>query len=136
MPKVKIHAIKPKEKYQIIGDFFEIISELKSKKEVIDFFVGLLTPSEAIMMARRIQIGKLILQGKSYEEIRKKLKVGFHTITKTEEWIHGNEEKYSQWIEKCLTKNIDVKNSKSIQSYGSLLDKYPGHRLLKNLLSD
>ena len=135
MPKVRYSAISQKEKYQIIGDFFEIISELKSKKEVIDFFVGLLTPGEALMMARRIQIGKKILEKKSYDEIRKELRVGFHTITSTEKWIHGGTEDYSRWIEKCLRKKLEkIENGKS-RKYDSLLDRYPGHRILKNLLS-
>jgi len=37
MAKVKSYRINPKEKHRIINDFFEIISNLKSKKEIVDF---------------------------------------------------------------------------------------------------
>jgi len=133
MSKVKYSKINKREKYQIIGDLYEIISSLNSKKEVIDFFVGLLTPSEALMMARRIQIGKKIIEGKSYEKIRRELKVGFDTIAKTENWVHGGSEEYSKWIEKRLKESMTKKSSS--ESYKSLLDKYPGHKMLKKLLS-
>lgn len=133
MSKVKIHSVNPREKYQIIGEFFEIVAGLRSKKEVVDFFIGLLTPSEAVMMARRIQVAKKILQGKNYEEIRKELKVSYQTITKTENWLHNGTEEYDCWITKCLNDN----NKKRITADGAkgLLDRYPGHRMLKKFLS-
>lgn len=132
MSKVKYGKINKREKYQIISDLYEIISKLNSKKEVVDLFVGLLTPSENLMIARRIQIGKKIIEGKSYEKIRKELNVGFDTIAKTENWINGGSEEYSKWIEKMLRKSINENNTK--ESYKSLLDKYPGHKILKELL--
>jgi len=133
MSKVRYDDINKRDKYQAIGDFYEIISNLNSKKESIDFFIGLLTPSEALMLARRIQIGKRILEGKKYDEIRKELKVGFSTITKTENWIHGGSDKYSKWIEECLRKNMKKKKTK--EHFKGLLDKYPEHRILKNILN-
>jgi len=42
MSKVRLHLITKEDKFRIIGNFFEIVSGLKSKKEIIDFFVGLL----------------------------------------------------------------------------------------------
>jgi len=46
--------------------------------------VGLLTPGEAVMMARRIQVAKMIVEGKGYNEIMKQMKVSCQTITKIE----------------------------------------------------
>jgi len=131
MSKVRFNKINPREKYQIIGDFYEIVANLKSRKEVIDFFVGLFTPSEALMMARRIQIAKKIIQGRGYEEIRKELKVSYQTITKTEKWIFSESKEYDKWIQKCLTRENKNKDS----GYQTLLDRYPGHRILKDLIS-
>ena len=74
MGKVKYYSINPRERFRIIGEFFEIIAGLRVKKEVVAFLVGLLTPSEALMLARRIQIAKMLLEEKNYENIRKKLK--------------------------------------------------------------
>ena len=135
MPKVKTHLVDPKEKYRIIGEFFELVSGLKSKKEIVDFFVGLLTPSEALMMARRVQVAKMVVDGCGYDEIMKKLKVGCQTITKTEHWLHGKGEEYGVWIERRLKESAKEKKKPDQKYSTSMLDKYPEYRLWKNLLS-
>ncbi|PIP28388.1 MAG: hypothetical protein COX29_01390 [Candidatus Moranbacteria bacterium CG23_combo_of_CG06-09_8_20_14_all_35_22] len=132
MAKVKSHEINSKERYKIIGNFFDIIANLKSKKEVVDFFVGLLTPSENLMVARRIQIAQLLIEGESYETIKNKLKVSFQTITKTERWLHSEDENYNSWLAKCL-KIKPSKNNREIEKE-NLLDRYSHHRFIKNLL--
>jgi TrpR-related protein YerC/YecD len=132
MAKVKSHEINSKERYKIIGNFFDIIANLKSKKEVVDFFVGLLTPSESLMVARRIQIAQLLIEGEGYETIKNKLKVSFQTITKTERWLHSEDENYNNWLAKCL-KIKPLKNNSEIEKE-NLLDRYSHHRFIKNLL--
>ncbi len=132
MAKVKSHEINAKERHKIIGNFFDIIANLKSKKEVVDFFVGLLTPSENLMVARRIQIAQLLIEGEGYETIKNKLKVSFQTITKTERWLHSEDEDYNSWLAKCL-KIKPLKNNKEIEKE-NLLDRYSHHRVIKNLL--
>lgn len=136
MAKVKVYNIDPREKYKIIEEFFEIIAGLKNKKEVIDFFVGILTPSESLMMARRIQIAKMIINENSYEDIRKKLKVGFSTIQKTDKWINNEDRDYNLWIKKCIIRNIKKrKDGRKNGDFSSLLKKYPQHRMFQDLFS-
>ncbi len=116
------------EKYKIIGNFFEIVSGLKNKKEVVDFFLGLLTPSEVLMAARRIQIAQMLLEEGNYEIIRKRLKVSNQTITKTDRWLHRDED-YNRWLKtKLKTREEKRKEIKDV------LDKYPQYRFLRNIL--
>lgn len=136
MPKVKISSISSREKYAIIGEFFEIISVLNSKKEIIDFLIGLLTSSETLMMARRIQIAKMLIEEKDYETIREELSVSNQTITKTDNWLNGRGEDYRYWINKCFKKaKKKIESSQKQKHNMSLLDRYPQHRFLKELLS-
>lgn len=132
MSKVKTYEVDSKERYQIIGDLFEVITGLKNKKEVIDFFIGLLTPSESLMLARRVQVAKLLIEGENYETISKKLKVSYQTITKTDRWLHSGNDKYDLWLENRLKTKKPVGNK--YYSEKSMLDRYPGHRFLKELL--
>ena len=135
MAKVKFHSIDDKERYRIIGDLFSVVANLKSKKEVIDFFIGLLTPSESLMFARRIQIAKMIVEDAGYEVIKKKLKVSYQTINRTEQWLHNSGDDYNRWLTGCIKKGTENKEKGS--NYfddGSLLNKYPNYRFLKNLL--
>src|SRR3989339_445794 len=113
MPKVKSYSIDPREKRIIISDLFEIIVNLRNKEETLEFLIGLLTPSEILMIARRIQIARMLLEEDNYEVIRKKLKVSHQTINKVEHWLREYE---------------TIKSS-------SLLDRYAHHRFLKELLS-
>lgn len=135
MGKIKAYEIDPKEKYKIVEDFFELVSGLKSKKEIVDFFVGLMTSSEILMAARRIQIARMIFEGKSYFEIKNKLKVGNETIFRTDKWLSSRGEEYRMWIKKCIN-NVDIQKKENNKRFfsESLLDKYPEHRLWKELL--
>lgn len=137
MSKVRTNQISSSEKNIIIGEFFDLITNLKTRNEIIDFFIGLLSPSEILMLSRRIQIAKQIIDGKSYEDIRHNLKVGFSTIYKTDRWLNGDDEKYGEWIKKMISKlKIRAKNNISNKPHTpGLLDKYAHHKLLKNILS-
>lgn len=138
MGKIRAHEIDSKEKYKITGDFFEIILNLKLRKEIVDFFVGLLTPSEVVMLARRIQIARKLLEEKSYFEIKNELKVGSDTIFRTDKWLNSRGEEYKTWIKNCIEKvdsqKKDKKENKKIYDSWSLLNKYPEYRLWKEFL--
>lgn len=136
MAKVRTHLVDKKERYKIIGEFFEIVSNLKNKDDVFGFFIGLLSPSETLMLARRIQVAEMLMEEKSYEEIRKKLKVSFQTIAKVYQWLHGENEIYKKQIGNQLErkeKRNSVKNKRF--NDGSLLNRYAHHRVLKDLLN-
>ncbi len=52
------------------------------------------------MLARRIQIAKLLLKKESYEEIKKKLKVGTSTIINVQRWLKQGHKDYIKFLEK------------------------------------
>ncbi len=133
MSKVKPHTIDPGEKFQAIDSLFEVISKLKTKQEIVDFFLGLFTSSESLMMARRIQIARMLLDEKSYEEIMRKLRVSSQTINATDKWLHKGDEKYTTWLKSRVSAIEKKENLKKDPTYESLLDKYPYHRFIKNL---
>jgi len=133
MAKVKTDDVNPREKYHIIGNFFDIVSNLGSKKEAIDFLLGTLTPSEVLMIARRIRTAGLILEGKSYEEIRKECGVGYQNIANVYRLLQRENSSYKKQIERHLEK-IEREFKKSGKSLGlGLLNRYPQHKFLKEL---
>ena len=134
MAKVKPHDIDKKEKERIIREMFEIIEKLRTKKEIIDFLLGLFTASEALMMARRIQVAKMILSGISYTEIRKRLGVSSHTIQSVERWLHGGDENNYFWLNDKILGNPKSKKNYGKKRYsGNLLDRYAHHRFIKDI---
>lgn len=137
MGKVQTKSIDKNERYKIIGDFYEIVTNLRTKNEVIGFFMGLLTPSEALMFARRIQIAQMLLDDKSYEEIRRELKVGLSTVANVSTWLYGENDAFRRKIEEYKnrkSKTEEDNNDDYEKNYGSLLNKYPQHRILRDLL--
>lgn len=136
MSKVKPYGLDYEEKKKTILVMFEIIGRLKTKKEIVDFLLGLLTVSEALMIARRIEIAVLILKKKSFSEIKQKLGVGNTTIQQVEKWLYDGDEKYKKWLAAHILPELKEKEKKySKPRYmGSMLDRYSHHRFLKDLL--
>ncbi len=132
MSKVRVYSIDKNERYQAVGNLFELIVNLRTKQEVIDFLIGLFTPSETLMIARRIQIAKMLLnENNSYEIIRKKLKVSNQTISKVEHWLKSDEQKNKI----IVTKLNQIKKSSKDKSGRSVLDKFAHHRAFKELIN-
>jgi TrpR-related protein YerC/YecD len=133
MAKVNVYSVDKKERSKIEGELFEIIADLNSKKEVFYFLIGLFTASETLMIARRIQIAKMILAGDDYETIRKRLKVSFQTINRIEHWLKSDDEKNKLILKKLKKFNKNLSRMKEPKD--SLLDKYTHHRIIKRMLS-
>jgi TrpR-related protein YerC/YecD len=136
MAKVKMHLVAERERYQMVGEFFEIVTNLKTKKNVIDFFIGIMTPSELLMIARRIQIAEMIIKEKNYDQIRKELKVSNQTITKVYGWLYDGNDGFGKEIAAQLKRKIESEKSgkRGRENYESMLNKYAHHRMLKSLL--
>lgn len=115
-----------------------MVSLLKSREEVKNFFKDLLTLSEVVMISRRIQIAQMLLEGLGYEEIRKKLKVGFNTINQVERWLNNGFGGYRKTIMEYKRKKKRKENEDYLQevpySKKWVQKKYPLHFLLANLM--
>lgn len=83
----KYSQISNKEKVDLLQEFCEAISVLSNPEEIMDFITDLLTKQETIMIARRIKIAKMLINGNNYQEIRNSLKVGLGTIAKINQWL-------------------------------------------------
>src|SRR3990167_1825468 len=51
------------------------------------FLRDLLTPSERVMLGRRIIIARMLISGTSYDEIGKRMRVGSATIGRVHRWL-------------------------------------------------
>lgn len=83
----KYSKISNSEKVNLLQEFCEAISVLNNSQERMDFITDLLTKQEVVMIARRIKIAKMLIQGRSYQEIQNSMKVGFATISKINQWL-------------------------------------------------
>jgi len=118
-----------------------MIALLESRDEVKNFFKDLLSETEAIMLARRIQIAKMLLEGFGYEEIQKSLKTSGNTIASVHRWLQGGfggYEKLVPRLQKELKRREEIvrRNKETRVPYSRewLKRKYPLHYLLVNLI--
>lgn len=58
------------------------LRKLKSSKDLSAFLDDLLTEEEILDLAQRIRIAKLILDGKTYDEIAEKIQTSTSTVSK------------------------------------------------------
>lgn len=86
MPKILPHSLPSKERRELLKEFYDFISSL-DRKEVEEFFCDFLTSSEQVILARRLRVGKMLLQGRSSSQIRKELGVGVSTVQFVQNWL-------------------------------------------------
>lgn len=82
MMKVSRIRIDPKHLGFFLNNFWNLITLLEDKEQVKNFLKDLLTPTEMKMLAKRIQIAKMLLEGYDYRAIRNYVKVTDTTIAK------------------------------------------------------
>lgn len=80
MSKVIPAKISKSERQNLKNLLSSKISKLKTKNEVNNFLNDLLTESELVMIVRRLQVAKMLLDEFSYYQIRNELGVGYDTI--------------------------------------------------------
>lgn len=83
MPKVSRWKLDEGTEKDLIRQLWNAFSLLKNKKEVIDFIKALLTPTETLMLAKRIEMAKL---HQDEVEINKMMKLLHITKTTAYRW--------------------------------------------------
>lgn len=141
MPKVDPRAIDSNSKMKYLDLLWTSIAQLENREETKIFFKDLLSESEALMLARRIEIAKRLIEGESYETIARELKVGMDTINRVQRWLisgSGGYEKAVNGFKKELNWRFvksSIQNKNKPYSFDWLKQKYPMQFLLFNLIS-
>jgi len=143
MAKFNPYILPVKERKRIINQFYSAISTFKDLSGIKKFFDDLLTESEVIMLARRLEIAKLLIQGVGYQKIRTKLKVGFDNINAVNCWLRYGRDSYVEVIKKLekleAKKNrrkSEIKNKKQTFDWDDVKKRYPPQFWPKELLKE
>jgi len=67
-----------KDQKLLVDSFYKV----RTKKDLAKFIEDLFSPEETLDLAQRLKIAKLILEGKTYEEIAAQIPVSTSTISK------------------------------------------------------
>lgn len=116
-----------------INNFWNLVTLLENKDQVANFLRDLLTHTEMKMLAKRIQIAKMLLEGYDYQTIRNYVKVTDPTIAKISNKLETGGEglklaiSYLQKIEKQIDKE-------RMKLTPDLKTKYPSYFLPDRIL--
>src|SRR3989338_9187680 len=93
---------KQLEKY-VFELFVKTIIDLKTEADVADFLQDILSPTERVMLTKRLGIAILLTKGYTYTMIDQTLKVSSPTINHVSYWLkHGNSG-YQRVVEKIVS---------------------------------
>lgn len=80
MPKVSRRVMNKQIEEKVLTLFSEVLGKLTRKEEIETFLSDFLSPTEYMMLAKRLAIVLLLSRGYNYEEIGNLLKVSSETV--------------------------------------------------------
>lgn len=134
--RVKTKSLGKQEQIDTLDALYTAASAVKGREAVKLFLRDLLTPSERIMLGRRILIAKRLLSGEGPTKVSAELKVGLDTIYRVQRWLDDQLPGYEHAIKEMekefagrKAKHEDKKLYATSALY-RLKKKYPLHFLL------
>lgn len=102
MPQVSKYPVSKEVQERMFEIFWETIAGLENAQKASEFFHDLLTPTEKIMLAKRLAIALLLIKGYDYRSIVNTLKVSPTTIGSVRLWFQTAGSGYRKAIEKII----------------------------------
>lgn len=88
MTKLSRKPVDPEHLGQFINNFWDVVALLGNKEEVKAFLKEVLTHTETRMVAKRLQIAKMLFEGYDYLTIGNFVKVTDQTIARVNNTLH------------------------------------------------
>ncbi|TSC69124.1 MAG: hypothetical protein G01um101456_323 [Parcubacteria group bacterium Gr01-1014_56] len=130
--KRRLKDLTKEETVVTLDALYTAASAVKGRDAVKLFLRDLLTPSERIMLGRRIIIARMLISGLSYEDISKRLRVGAATIGRVHHWLKDQFPGFEHAIRE-MEKEFKKREDKKLYATNALYrlkKKYPLHFLL------
>ena len=109
MAQISKYPISKSIANRIFEIFLTTLTHLKNKEEADQFISDLLTPTEKIMLSKRLAISFLLERNYDYRSIQKTLKVSTGTITAVNMSRKLGSEGYKKVVTKIMRKETLVK---------------------------
>lgn len=130
--KRRLKDLTKKETIITLDALYTAASAVRGRDAVKLFLRDLLTPSERIMLGRRIIIARLLMQGATHDEIGERMRVSSATVSRVQRWLKDQLSGFEQAIEGMEQefKKRDEKKLYATNAMYRLKKKYPLHFLL------
>lgn len=87
MGRFDYRRLSPQQNREYLDRLSTIVAHIRQEKDARFFLERLLTESEIVMLVRRLQIAEFLVDGLTYEQIQRKLKVSMSTIRGVDRWL-------------------------------------------------
>lgn len=129
--KRKIAELNDTERIETLDALYTAASSLRGREGMKAFLRDLLTPSERIMLGRRILIARFLIEHVPYEEITRRLRVGYDTVLRVQRWLDDQLPGYERAVRGIKRAHDRRKrHAENRASFAALKRKYPLHFLL------
>ncbi len=106
--KVRMRELTQKERIEILDTLYTAAGTVRGRDAMKLFLRDLLTPSERVMLGRRLMIARRLLRGESTVKIAADLKVGRDTIWRVQKWLNDELQGYEKAVAR-LEAELDVR---------------------------
>lgn len=130
--KRRLKDLTEKELMVTLDALYTAASSVHGRDAVKLFLRDLLTPSERVMLGRRIIIARMLINRTSYEEIAQRMRVGQATVGRVHRWLKDQLPGYEKAI-MGMEKEFKKRSEKKLYATSALYrlkKKYPLHFLL------
>ncbi len=130
--KKRMSDLSKEEQIRTLDALYTAVSSVRTRNAMKEFLRDLLTPSERVMLGRRILIARLLLHGETYDAIRERTGAGPATIGRVRTWLQDQLPGYETAIA-GMEQEFEKRNQK--KAYATkvltrLKKRYPLHFLL------
>src|SRR3989338_11708090 len=110
---------------EIVMGLCAAIASMNSTREAAQLLVDLLGKQEMEMLAKRLKVAELLLNGETYQNIREALKVSEPTIARVNHWTQQSGEGYRLVLERTRQKRKNLGEAEKPVRLSALKRKYP-----------
>lgn len=118
IPK-RLEELSKSQQEELVFDLINAFASVKDPLNAALLIQDLLTASEIKNISKRLRIAKLLLAGRTHEEIREELRCSFATVTKVRAWLEEAGDGLKRVIQKLPEK------SKRYEIKKGILGHYP-----------
>jgi uncharacterized protein YerC len=106
--KVRMRQLTDKQRIEVLDTLYTAAGTVRGRDAMKLFLRDLLTPSERVMLGRRLMIARRLLAGESTVKIAANLKVGRDTIWRVQKWLNDELQGYENAVAK-LERELDAR---------------------------
>jgi uncharacterized protein YerC len=129
MSKIKISNMSKGDIIKYLGNLYKALAAIDSSEEMKFFFGSLISSSEKVMLARRLQIAEKLLSGQTHLKIMTDLGVGNSTIMFVEKALTRMFYKKKNGLAK-LKQGSKESYYNEPMTWDEIKNKYPAHFIL------